>query len=288
MKLPDNLTERQKEDEWFYLMGKYPNIAFNSKQASTYFTPEKGYHTLLVCEPRIEIMEMWNPSFVAKYQNVITWSSKFYHQIKNRTNAILLPCPPFCNQSFNLDTFKSYDEKEKGLLIINKVNSTGQEGDIYYLRNTVLQELDIEPRLSKNVWCRDFWGGPYYRGKVNAPYHSHIENLKKINEHLFVLCFESTYHPMWSYDFLTERLINSFKSKTVAIYYGCYNIEDKVPTDLFIDYRLFNGDIKALSRYLLNMSKSQYEDMIEKAFEWQKTSRLGSIEDLESILSNLN
>ena len=84
---------------------------------------------------------------------------------------------------------------------------------------------------------------------------------------------------------MTERLFNAFKSKTIPIYYGCYNIESHVPSSLFIDYRECNKE--NLINRLVNMSKQEYIDMTEKAYEWVQTCKIGNIEDLETIIKEL-
>jgi hypothetical protein len=115
---------------------------------------------------------------------------------------------------------------------------------------------------------------------------SHYEILKKINEYMFCWCPESTYHDLWSYGHITERLFNCFKAKTIAIYYGCYNIEELVPKELYIDFRYFVNDLDGLSKFLIELSKdrNRYIDMVESAYEWNKTNKIGSIIELEKVL----
>jgi hypothetical protein len=281
----NDIDKRLARDEWYYLAEKYPQVAFNHRWGSRYFWPQDGYRHLLCAEPYIELPENWDFNIIRQYDTYITFSRKMYERHKHEMNIKLMRGCVGCNGYYELDNFLSYDEKKKGVLFLNKLGGTGREGDIYYMRKKVLDELRIEPMV-KHVFAREPWGGDHYQGSLPF-YHSHYENLKKINEYLFCVCFESTYHPFWSYDFITERMFNCFKSKTVPIYFGCYNIEDWVPSNLYIDYREFNFDNTKLSEYLLNFPKQKYVEMTEAAYEWNKTNRIGNIQDLEEILCGL-
>jgi hypothetical protein len=170
--------------------------------------------------------------------------------------------------------------------MVNKNYKTGMEGDIVYMREQSIKGLNVSPHLVKHVysptpWCEELYQGPC----GNRP--SHIDLLGLLNLYLFRICFESTYHPMWSWDFMTERMFDCFKTKTVPIYLGCYNIEQHVPKELFIDFRDFGFDIKALADYLISFPKDKYIEMTEAAYKWVKTCRIGSVEDLENLLKDL-
>ena len=117
-------------------------------------------------------------------------------------------------------------------------------------------------------------------------HQSHYENLKKINEYLFCWCPESTYHELWSYGHVTERLFNCFKAKTIAIYYGCYNIEELVPKGLFIDFRDFKDNLAGLSDFLIDLAndKERYNFIVESAYKWNLTNEIGDIRKVEDVL----
>ena len=87
---------------------------------------------------------------------------------------------------------------------------------------------------------------------------------------------------------MTERMFNCFKAKTIPIYIGCYNIEEHVPKDLFIDFREFKDNPHKLAEHLKSFDKSKWEDMTERAFEWNKANRIGNVEDLEATISEFN
>ena len=122
-----------------------------------------------------------------------------------------------------------------------------------------------------------------YQGAVDSPHHhSHINHLFTINQYRYCACFEGTYDPMWSSGFITERILNCFRAKTMPIYIGCYEIEKYVPPHFFIDFRKYwkglgqPREYDRLSADLLLMGRKQYEDTVEEAYEWVQTCHIGS------------
>jgi hypothetical protein len=284
-----DVEERLRKDEWLYLIEKYPHVAFNYQNFNgSLNSRERGFRFLYIAEPYIGMPPQWTYDVIKQYDGVITYNSKFYNDYKDRLNMRLVSGCLSCNAYYHLDDFKSYDERIPGACILNRVYNTGKEGDIVMLRVEIADNLD----LPVHVWSHVRWGGAKFKGKVPSPIHyGHINHLRKINEYRFCICFESSYHEYWSWDFITERMFNCFKAKTVPIYIGCYNIEQHVPKELFIDFREFyhprRRDYRKLSQHLVSFPKNQWEDMTEKAFEWNKTNRIGNVEDIETVIGEL-
>lgn len=141
----------------------------------------------------------------------------------------------------------------------------------------------------KHTYGPNTWGGSNYQGYAkNANHPNHIDNLDIVNRYRFVLTLEPMYHEMWSYDWVTERMWNAFKAKTIPLYYGCYNIEDLVPKEFYIDLRDFDLNMDAVAKYISGISKEQYIEQTEKAYEWYFTKcRISNMQDLEAIFQSL-
>lgn len=286
-KYVEDLEIRIGMGEFEYLKIKYPTVAFNTQDA--YGRPQDrntGKNILLAQEGYITVPNNYNPDFIKKYDVLITYNSK-YKELHPELNICLQDAPINWENYYELDSFLSFDEKIKGVCSLAKVYNTGAEGDINFMKHTVMRDLKVEPDLCVHTYGPVQYGRPEsYKGYIGYK-HSHYYSLKKINEYLFNWCSEPIYHELWGWNYVTERLFNCFKSKTVAIYYGCYNIQDLVPTNIFIDYRNFK-DIDDLSKYLIEFSKDKkkYTEMVENAFEWNKTCKLGDIELLEDIIQD--
>jgi len=287
---------RLQQDEWVYLINKYRHVAFNLKpdrpRLDGFFPkmnlPTFGFRHLLQLEPFNEIPEQWDSEILSQFDSVITWNSKFFLENKHRLNLNLIQGCTFFNNFYEATELVSYDNKINGICCINKLYTKpdNRGGHIVPKRKEVMENLTIEPMV-KHVFAPSPWGGSLYQGPTDVYKPGHQTLLNLISKYKFRLCFESLYHEYWSWDFMTDRMFDCFKAKTVPIYWGCYNIEQHVPKELFIDYRDFK-DIDELSKYLLSFSREQYIRMTEDAFEWNKTNRIGSVEDLEKILVQLN
>ena len=282
----ENLEERLKS-EFDYLQNKYKTVAFNMYDWwSKPNNRSTGKNILLAVEGYITIPNNYNPAIIRQYDIFITHNSKFKAMYPD-LNIELQNAPANWENYYELDSFLTYDEKIKGVCCLARVYNTGAAGDINFMKHTVMHDLKVEPELCVHTYGPASFGRPEsYKGNLGYK-HSHYINLKKINEYLFCWCPEPMYHELWSHDYVTERLFNCFKSKTVAIYYGCYNIQDRIPPELYIDYRQFK-DVDDLSKYLLETykDKKKYTDMVENAFEWNKTCKLGDIQLLEEIIQD--
>lgn len=275
--------EQRLTSEFDYLCNKYPKIAFNCidwnhnlRQGKEYLYPTEGY---------ITIPQNYSPDVISKFKGLITHNTKFYEQNKDKFNIILSNGPLNSHNYYGLDYFRTFEEKINGVCSLNRIYHTGKDGDILHLRESLFGALTYP---IKHTYGPGKWGGQYYQGTIQANHPNHINNLDVINKYRFVLTLEPMYHEMWSYDWVTERMWNAFKAKTIPIYYGCYNIEKLVPKDLFIDLRDFNLNMNSVSNHISNISKEQYIDMTEKAYDWYfNECKISKMKDLEDIFKGL-
>ncbi len=281
-----------KRDEWITLQEDNPYVAFNVRSfGGAWNSPKKGFKVLVQCEPYTTMRENWQWEYLVGYEKIVTFNPKFYSQYHYTGKMILVDGCLGCNGYFQLDDFLPWEEKINGVCMLNKVLHTGLDGDIYWLRPELMNNLSTE--LVRHIWCTHKWGGELYQGSVTSPiHHSHVTHLQKINEYKYCACFEGTYHSLWSSGFITERILNCFRAKTMPIYIGCYEIENYVPERFFIDFRKYwdatcGGQLRQyerLSADLQLIGRCQYEDTVEEAYEWVQKCHIGSPKVLEEIL----
>ncbi|MBC7498174.1 hypothetical protein H7170_00860 [Candidatus Gracilibacteria bacterium] len=70
--------------------------------------------------------------------------------------------------------------------------------------------------------------------------------------------------------YITEKIWDSFKAKSVPIYWGASNITDYVPKNCFIDYRDF-GDFQILEKFLSNLTEREYNTYIQNIESFMQT-----------------
>lgn len=271
--------------EYEQLQKEYPNIAFNDN-------PEKRTknHSLFQFET-YNIVPQNYQSHIFDYGKIITWNSKLYNKLKEYILIHDLPVEmiqvngfPLCDDNYSLDSFIPNNQKQ-GICLICRHRKGTEEFDISHKRLEVMQQLNYP---IKHCYGRVAYGDGMYMGpigtnrKEQSP--SSIEKLKTLNKYKFCLCFENCYHELWSWDYITEKITDCFKAKTIPIYWGCYNIEQHIPKDIFIDFREWINNIEGLSQYLLNFRDDVYEYMTEKAFEFVNNWQWGNIKELREVL----
>jgi len=287
MMLVENISdlEQRLKSEFDYIQAKYPSVALNIHD--WWGKPNdrgRGKNILFATEGYITITNNYNVLFIKKYDAFITNNSKF-KELHPDLNIFLINAPPNWENYYKIDAFVPFENKIKGICSLQRVYKTNSAGDINYMKHTVMNELNVEPHLVLHTFGpAPFGKSGSYQGNLGYK-HSHYYNLKKINEYLFCWCPEPIYHELWSYDYVTERLFNCFKSKTIAIYYGCYNIEEMIPKELYVDYRDFS-DLNSLAEFLIELSKDEkrYNGIIEAAYEWNLITKLGSMVEVEKVL----
>ena len=260
---------------------KYPSMV-----ACSY---NKGVRGRILCsfEPHTIVPGNWNVGRIKKHKAFITFNRKFCKLNNILSMSYITKGVCTGNVLDELDVFKPYNEKIKGICIIGRqghLEWQKREGSAYYLRKEFLNDILVEPYLVKHLYAPISWGGSYYQGRCEPCDPWGIAPLKTVSRYLFCFCPENTYHSLWSWGYLTERLQRCFKAKTIAIYIGCYNIEELVPKELFIDFRDFQNDYKRLAEYLIKFPKEKYIEMTERAYKWDKNCKIRLTEDLDNLL----
>lgn len=280
----DDMDQRL-ENEGRYLVKKYPNIAFNCNNSQDPKSgTREGKEYLYASGGYIVVPDNYDDKVIRKYKALLTPNSRFYKKNKYKYNITLTNGPMNGNNYYELDKIKTYDERINGICAMYKIYNTGKAGDIIHMRQPFMKNLPVGKKMVKHCYGPQSWGGgdSVYKGYIKG-HPNCLANLEVLGKYRFVFSIEPMYHNMWSVDWVTERLWNAFKCKTVPIYYGCYNIEDKVPKGLYIDYRDFNS-LEVLAKYLISFEKSKWTDMTEKAYDWYHNectiSRMSDLEDI--------
>jgi hypothetical protein len=240
----------------------------------------------------------YDVDLLKQYKSVVTWNSKFYEQNKDHMNIYLMK-DFFCafdlkDECNYLDCFIDYDNKIKGVCLVSNLLTyyDSNVGAIGYKRLEIMKNLNNG--LIKHVYGSNDCG-EMYRGVIGEknPNYSSIDifkhrrdKVKRVNEYLFSLVCENSYHEFWSWDYITEKIWDAFMAKTVPVYYGCYNIEQRIPRDLYVDYRNFKTD-NELSEYLTGFPKAKYINMVNRAFDFYKQQRPCFLMDLKQILARI-
>ena len=290
MKLNKHIPDLEKRMsykglEFDYLKDKYRNIAFNHKHWNGSHNAGKF---LFATEGFITIPKNYDLNFIKNnYQGLITPNSRFKEMYGNEIDIHLINGPGYYNNFWIAEKQDhiDFDNKINGICALNNIYYTNQPGDIVHLRPEIFDMIETQDFI-KHSYGRSPWGAPHYRGYPNRT-PSSPDNLSVISKYKFCLCLEPMFHELWSVDWLTERIFDCFKMKTIPIYLGCFNIEERVPENLYVDLRNFS-DINEAIYSVKNMSKKEYEEKTNMAYEFGQKSKIGNILEIEKVLKELN
>ncbi len=136
-------------------------------------------------------------------------------------------------------------------------------------------------RTRMDVFGRPPMDTPNYRGEC-------LDKAETFSKYRYALCFENTFHPLWTQGYLTEKILDCMASGTIPVYYGCSNIEERVPSDCFIDYRKISS-LEELDSFLQEMTDEEYlgyaERMRDFLAEYNASERHSANRLYETVVS---
>ena len=147
-------------------------------------------------------------------------------------------------------------------------------GHIKFPSNSILRPLNVLKYLPEIKTLRSSWKGAI------------TNKFEKLSEYKFNLCLENAK----GYEgYITEKIIDSFRSGCIPIYYGAPNIDSYIPRDCFInlsDYESFSScydHLKSLSNNDLLCYQKNMKNFLnsEDSFSFSHNSFS------ETIISNL-
>lgn len=135
--------------------------------------------------------------------------------------------------------------------------------EIYSERRKVARWFHRHARTRMDVFGKPPMDTPNYRGTC-------ADKAETLAGYRYALCFENTFHPVWTRGYLTEKILDCMASGTIPIYYGCSNIEELVPVDCFVDYRRFSS-LEELDQFLQSMTDEEYLGYAKRMQKFFKT-----------------
>lgn len=128
--------------------------------------------------------------------------------------------------------------------------------EIYSERRKVARWFHFNAKTRMDVFGKPAMDVPNYQGVC-------ADKAETFARYRYALCFENTFHPVWTQGYLTEKILDCMATGTIPVYYGCSNIQELVPPDCFIDYRDFSS-LEDLDIFLKNLSDDEYLGYVER------------------------
>lgn len=164
-------------------------------------------------------------------------------------------------------------EQKKNIVLMNANKFSLWKYEIYSSR------VDIIRYFEKNNIEFDLYGPAWWRPNLKqkilgyAPFPSWRgraeDKIGTIAGYKFNICFENMSDTP---GYITEKIWDSFKAKTLPVYWGASNIVEYVPKDCFIDYRDF-WDFDKLCKFLSDMREHEYNLYIQNIEKFLQTKQ---------------
>ncbi|MCL4352873.1 MAG: glycosyltransferase family 10 [Patescibacteria group bacterium] len=205
-----------------------------------------------------------------KFDNIFTWDDDLVDN--HKFHKFYLPVP-------NVPPVKKTIPFNKKKLLVNiSINKyakgpnelySARRKTIEYFDNNFPNDFDLfGPRWNKpiNTFQKYLpWTWKKYRTYRGVSFNK----LKTLSQYKFTLCYENM---TGSKGWVTEKIFDALKAKSVPIYWGAPNIGKYVDNDVFIDRRNFSSEEK-LAKFLMHMTENEYNNYIISGEQYIKSSR---------------
>ena len=148
----------------------------------------------------------------------------------------------------------------------NRSNIKEDEHSIYLERVKVANYF-----LKKHKDDFDLYGGLWSKkyNKIHKGYVEREEKLDILSKYKFAFSYDSYTNQN---GYISEKIFDCFKAKTVPIYLGADNVTDYIPKECFIDKRDFKT-YDELYNYLVSMDEKTYEHYIKNIEKFLNSSK---------------
>jgi len=241
----------------------------------------KNKRYLFLFEPRVVAPLSYSKIVHQFFDRVYTWNDDLVDNKKYF--KFIWP------QSENGIQDKKEFENKKFITLINWNKCSFLKKELYSERETAIrffEKDDVQFDLywtnweKKNIKQRLFWYKTYpsYRWKVQ-------DKIETLSNYKFNLCFENMKDTPW---YITEKIWDSFKAKSVPIYWGASNISDYIPEDCFIDFRNFEWNYEKLVVFLKSIDEKIYDMYISRIELFMETREAKARFDKERAKNFIN
>ena len=241
--------------------------------AFSYHGRRSGLNVLLTLEPIVVLPGEYNNRVWQHFDYVLTFVDSLAEQggrfHKIRFPAFDLPFTKTYLKIVDHSYVRSLAEKKNAICMISGNKKSRVPGELYSRRVEVAQWFNENSDIPFDVYGRPPFQLPNYRGELTP----HTQKFVRLGRYRYSLCFENIYDPFWSKGYLSEKLLDCLMCETVPIYLGCYNVEEYVPRECFIDFRQFK-ELSELDQFLRELSDSEYETYIDHIHNWANEDNL--------------
>lgn len=261
----DKIESRKDKDDFLvitwlpltiFTVHKYINLLIKFRKNKIY---------LFLKEPPV-VTKLWYSKLIHIFFNrVYTWDDSL---VDNKKYFKML----LQQSSEWIETEEILFNDKKFLMLINWNKFSPWKNELYserekairFFENTTPNDFDLywtywdKPNLKQKIfWFKKY---PSYKWKVENKFTT-------LSKYKFNICFENMGKTSW---YITEKIWDSFKAKSVPIYLWADNINKYIPKNCFIDMRDFSS-YNELLKFLENMKEEDYNIYLSNINKFLKT-----------------
>lgn len=262
----DLLEKKEDRDEYIILCFLTLSIFTIKDYIKLFFKYPKNKKYLFLFEPKVVAPLNYNKIIHLFFDKIYTWDDS----LVNNKKYFKFIWPQSKNSFLKSRNFKGKKlltliNWNKASFIKNELYSERENAIRYFEKNNIKFDLYGTNWDKKNLKQKLFWFTPYksYKWKVD-------DKIETLSNYKFNICFENMKGTPW---YITEKIWDSFKAKSVPIYWWASNITDYVPEECFIDFRKFNWDFDKLTQYISNITENEYNNFIKNIEDFLQTER---------------
>lgn len=250
------------------------NIPYNQKQSKT-IKRFKWKKILIIFEPPVTSSIQYDKDKHKNFDHIFTWNEELV-----KTNKYIHLNHYQYNFKNQLKSSLSFNKKKK-VVLINANKISFEKNELYSERLKLIDFFSKEiPKEFDLYWYK--WDKPlsilYFKSaflKYNILNFLKIfiksfktpktfkwttnNKIKTLWKYRFVICYENMSNINW---YITEKIWDCLKAKTIAIYLWAENINKIIPENCFIDRRNFKNNSELL-KFISNIDEKEYNRYIK-------------------------
>lgn len=235
---------------------------------------------LLLLESNIVNKKIYRKIFHKKFDIVLTW---FDDLVDNKKYfKIYLPNFPFNGE---LDWIPDV-KRSKNVAMIASNKYSFDKNELYSKRLDIIKYFEKSGKLTFGLYGKGWNIKTFSRilkifNKLNHKfklfknnfnnYKGFVESKKEIlTNYDFAVCYENSKDIN---GYVTEKIFDCWLAGCVPIYMGCQKFINEIPSDVYIDARLFKSP-SALERYILSLSEEDIVNYRVKIYDFLFSGKL--------------
>lgn len=252
----DQLDSRDDKDEFIILCWLTFSLYSLLKYLILFIKYRKNRKYYVILEPIVVAPLAYSIIFHKFFEKILTWKDSLVDN--NKYIKIFRP-----QSYYGIQEEKQFGSK-KFTVLINANKWSMFHNELYSERIKIVQYFENN---NKNIDVYWSWRNkPNFKQKILGFqkitwYKWRVENkIDTISSYKFNICFENMKDTPW---YITEKIRDSLKAKTIPIYRWASNITDYIPENCFIDYRKYIWNNEELLNFLENMTEESYNNYIK-------------------------